>query len=93
MEWGENTVILEDEDPDEINVLGGKATDADRMEALLIKGPLSTAMLAIELNLGEPRVRSILSKNTDRFERNQRGFIQLIAEDRTAAVADGPLPW
>jgi AAA domain len=92
MEWGQDTVALEHEDPDEVNVFGNKATMADKMEGVLLKGPLSVAMLALTLDVSDARIRATISQNKDRFERNSRGYIQLI-QDEQPAVADGPLPW
>lgn len=91
MEWAESTVTLAYEDPDQINTFGKVATIADRVEGLLLKGPLSVGMLAAEMGMSEARVRAALSDAKDRFERNNRGYIQIIEDGQQAA--DGPLPW
>jgi hypothetical protein len=92
MEWGDGTVVLEHEDPDETNVFGARATNADRMEGLLLKGPLSVGMLALQMDMSEARVRATLSQNADRFRRNGRGYVEIVPDDTPAAV-EGPLPW
>lgn len=92
MQWSSDSVTLNTEDPNIVNTDGGVATFADRIEALLIRGPLSVGILAIELKAPENKVRSVLSQNKDRFEKNDRGYWDLAHEDQPA-MAEGPLPW
>lgn len=55
-----------------------RATLADRMANELNSGPLSTAILALSLDVSDAAVRSELSRNRERFERNGP-YIQLAA--------------
>jgi AAA domain len=92
MEFSGETVTVDfsAEDPVQQQIA---TTLPDRMAQLLIKGPLSTAMIAIALDVKESSVRAELVRSRDRFDRDERGFVRLrpaIIEDEQTSE---DLPW
>lgn len=90
MEFAGESVTFEGEDPAQAGAAA--ETTADRMGIELAKGPLSTGMLAVALEVKESTIRGELIRSRDRFERDERGFIRLKpAADETPMSGD--LPW
>lgn len=74
---------------------GGEATLPDRMAIELEAGALSTGVLAQALHVDAAAIRSELSRNAGRFQRDDKGFITLrrIYAVDAASEEREPLPW
>jgi hypothetical protein len=60
-----------------------------KMSVQLAAEPMTTSALAKALKTSEGTIRAEVSRNGDRFRRDERGLIHLVREDSP----DGPLPW
>lgn len=91
MKFSGETVTFGAEDPAP-ETESSTPTTADRMAAELAKGGLSTAMLAKSLKVGEGTIRGELTRNSERFGRNEQGFIILRSESGSGYV-ESDLPF
>lgn len=87
MDFSGASVAFESEDVGSTSS-GLAVSNATRMAVQLAGGPMQTSALAQALKMSEASVRSEVSRNGDRFRRDENGLIRLVRQDQPE-----DMPW
>lgn len=91
MEFDADAVTFESQDAAAASSQTGVSVPT-KMAVQLAVGPVTTADMAKALKTSEGTIRDAVSKNKDRFRRDEDGLIHLVAADQPAGTYEDP-PW